>query len=257
MSLRLAFAVAAHLQPEILIVDEVLAVGDAAFQERCLSRMNSMASSGRTVLFVSHQMQAIANLCNNAIELQNGRATYRGNARDVVNHYLAAMASSTTSDRTWTLETAPGDEVVRLLRVRVEDPSGHSTPTFQSDEPISVLLEVQCFDTPTSLCVGFDLLTSDGTHVLRSYHNDVPLPYPRLAVGRNLLRCQIPPGLLNGISYRVCPRIGLHNLKWCVKEDSVVEFQVELMHGKSPFWNALSGTARGGAVAPIFDWQKC
>jgi lipopolysaccharide transport system ATP-binding protein len=255
MTVRLAFAVAAHLEPEILVIDEVLAVGDAAFQEKCLKKMDSVASGGRTVLFVSHQMQAVANLCHTAIELKNGQAVNRGIARQVVDGYLTSVKSAST-ERIWSLDDSPGDEVVRLLGVRVEHRTGASRPTFPSDEPIFVVLNVECFETPSSLCIGLDLLTSDGTHVLRSYQTDAVGPGPRLTRGRNSLRCEIPAGLLNGGGYQISPRIGLHNVRWCVKEDCAVQFQVALSHGRSAFWNSLCGATRGGVVAPVLEWRS-
>jgi lipopolysaccharide transport system ATP-binding protein len=252
MQVRLAFAVAAHLEPEILIIDEVLAVGDAAFQDRCLKKMDAVASSGRTVLFVSHQMQAVSNLCQTAIELRAGRKASAGAARDVVARYLAGNTSC-TSEKTWALDNAPGDEIVRLVGVRVRNAAGESPAIFPSDEPIYVSLDLECFETPSSLCIGFDLFTSDGVHVLRSYQTDV-LGAPKLTRGRNFLRCEIPPGLLNGGSYEIAPRAGLHNMKWSIHGDCIVRFQVSLTHGESPFWNSLKGQSRGGVIAPLFDW---
>ena len=257
MAVRLAFSVAAHLEPEILVVDEVMAVGDAAFQERCLKKMDSVASGGRTVLFVSHQMQAVANLCDSAMELKNGRTVNCGAARDVVNRYLAGAATLATTERSWKLEEAPGDEIIRLVRVRVENRHSESPATFPSDEPICVLVEIECYETPPSLCVGFDLISSEGATVLRSYQTDVADTAPRLSLGRNTISCEISPGLLNGGRYEVAPRISLHNVKWCVTGDPVVEFHVALTHGKSPFWNSLSGSSRRGVVAPLFIWKEC
>jgi lipopolysaccharide transport system ATP-binding protein len=254
MCLRLAFSVAAHLEPEILIVDEVLAVGDAAFQERCLSKMNHVASAGRTVLFVSHQMQAVANLCNTAIQLQNGRVISRGVAREIVELYLAS--TTRTTERFWTIDDAPGDEIARLLGVRVHSGSSGSPTSFTSDNVICVVLDVECFETPSSLQIGFDLFTLDGTHVLRSCQTDLGEHTITIARGRNTLCCQLPPGLLNGCNYQIAPWISLHNVKWCVKEEPVVQFQVALSHGKSAFWNSLTGKSRGGVVAPILDWQR-
>ncbi len=124
MSVRLAFAVAAHLEPEILLVDEVLAVGDAEFQRRCLGRMEDLSESGRTVVFVSHQMQAVAQLCDRAILLEKGRVTRDGPSGDVVAHYLQRVGGS-RSTRSWPdVEHAPGDDLARLLSVRVVDESG-------------------------------------------------------------------------------------------------------------------------------------
>jgi lipopolysaccharide transport system ATP-binding protein len=124
MYVRLAFSVAAHLEPEILLVDEVLAVGDAEFQRRCLGRMEDLGQSGRTVLFVSHNMQTIAQLCDRALLLEKGRVTLDGPSPDVVARYLQSIHGSGSS-RTWPdLAEAPGDDLVRLRSVRVVDEAG-------------------------------------------------------------------------------------------------------------------------------------
>jgi lipopolysaccharide transport system ATP-binding protein len=119
MSVRLAFAVAAHLEPEILLVDEVLAVGDAEFQRRCLGRMEDMSNSGRTVLFVSHQMQAVAQLCDRAVWLEKGRTHLDGPSSSVVAEYLQSGLGGGSSREWPDLETAPGDSLVRLHSARV------------------------------------------------------------------------------------------------------------------------------------------
>jgi lipopolysaccharide transport system ATP-binding protein len=124
MSVRLAFAVAAHLEPEILLVDEVLAVGDAEFQRRCLGRMDDLSDSGRTIVFVSHQMQAVAQLCDRVILLEKGSVVLDGPSGDVVAQYLQTVGGS-GSTRAWVdLESAPGDDLVRLRSVRVVDERG-------------------------------------------------------------------------------------------------------------------------------------
>ncbi|MDW8338922.1 MAG: ABC transporter ATP-binding protein, partial [Thermoleophilia bacterium] len=118
MSVRLAFAVAAHLEPEILLVDEVLAVGDAEFQRRCLGRMEDLSTTGRTVLFVSHNMQALTQLCDRALWLDRGEVVLDGPSAEVVARYLQSGYGS-GSTRAWPdLESAPGDDLVRLRRVR-------------------------------------------------------------------------------------------------------------------------------------------
>ncbi len=120
MSVRLAFAVAAHLEPEVLLVDEVLAVGDAEFQRRCLGRMEDMSASGRTVLFVSHQMQSVTQLCERAIWLEKGTIVDDGPSSEVVARYLQSGLGGSGSSREWPdLATAPGDDLVRLRSVRV------------------------------------------------------------------------------------------------------------------------------------------
>ena len=131
MQMRLAFAVAAHLEPEILLVDEVLAVGDAAFQKKCLGKMSDVARHGRTIIFVSHNMTALRKLCPRAIRLEGGRIVEEGDSDDVVNHYLQRNMD-TTLETVWeNSQTAPGDHRVRLRSVRV-------IPQTESDCPITV-----------------------------------------------------------------------------------------------------------------------
>jgi lipopolysaccharide transport system ATP-binding protein len=131
MQMRLAFAVAAHLEPEILLVDEVLAVGDAAFQKKCLGKMSDVARQGRTIIFVSHNMTALRKLCPHAIRIEGGRIVESGNSDDVVNHYLQRNMDADLKCGWDDPQTAPGDERVRLRSVRV-------IPQSASDGPITV-----------------------------------------------------------------------------------------------------------------------
>jgi lipopolysaccharide transport system ATP-binding protein len=142
MSVRLAFAVAAHLEPEILLVDEVLAVGDAEFQRRCLGRMEDLSQSGRTVVFVSHQMQAVAQLCDRALWLDHGRVKRDGTATEVVAEYLQAGYGAGSS-RVWPdLDSAPGDDLVRLRSVRVVQ-EGDERGAVDVRDPVGIEI---CFD---------------------------------------------------------------------------------------------------------------
>ena len=137
MSVRLAFAVAAHLEPEILLVDEVLAVGDAEFQRRCLGRMEDFSQSGRTVLFVSHQMQAVAQLCDRALWLESGRIHREGTAPDIVAEYLQSGYGS-GSRREWhDLASAPGNDLVRLRSARVIQ-GGEERGAVDVREPVGI-----------------------------------------------------------------------------------------------------------------------
>ncbi len=138
MSVRLAFAVAAHLEPEILLIDEVLAVGDAEFQKRCLGRMEDLSQSGRTVLFVSHQMQAVAQLCDRALQLDHGRIADEGPAGEVVARYLQTVGGSGSS-RSWPdLASAPGNDLVRLRSVRVVGDAGEALDAVDVRRPVGI-----------------------------------------------------------------------------------------------------------------------
>jgi lipopolysaccharide transport system ATP-binding protein len=139
MYVRLAFSVAAHLEPEILLVDEVLAVGDAEFQRRCLGRMESFGDSGRTVLFVSHNMQTLAQLCDRAILLEKGQVMLDGPAPDVVAQYLQSVHGS-GSRRVWSADEAPADDLVRLDGVRVVDEQGETADAVDVRQSVGIEL---------------------------------------------------------------------------------------------------------------------
>ena len=109
---------------------------------------------------------------------------------------------------------------------------------------------------PAGLCVGFDMVTPEAVTVLRSYQTDLPeQEWPETVPGRNTWLCRIPPGLLNAGTYYLCPKIGVHNVYWIANLDSVVQFEIQLDHGVSPFWNSLNASNRPGVVAPILPWE--
>ncbi len=141
MYVRLAFAVAAHMEPEILIVDEVLAVGDANFQKKCLGRMAEVGSSGRTVLFVSHNTQAVLRLCQRVILLDQGAVLDDGNPRSVVSEYLNAGLGSAASREWMNPDEAPGDDVVRLKSVTIRNESGVVSEEMSIADPLTVEVE--------------------------------------------------------------------------------------------------------------------
>jgi lipopolysaccharide transport system ATP-binding protein len=119
MYVRLAFAVAAHLEPEILIIDEVLAVGDSEFQKKCLGKMGDISKTGRTVLFVSHNMKAVKSLCKNALLLEYGQIVDRGTSESVVNNYLSKVADNVSSVNWMNVDEAPGTEIAKLRSVEL------------------------------------------------------------------------------------------------------------------------------------------
>jgi lipopolysaccharide transport system ATP-binding protein len=252
MYVRLAFAVAAHLEPEIMIVDEVLAVGDAEFQKRCLGRMSEVAQEGRTVLFVSHNMQAIRRLCRTGMLLQHGKKVAEGDAETVIRGYLASVGRMDEGWRRWELGEL-GDELCQVRDLRVADPDGQTAAAFFSSRPITVTLEFDLAEVQSSFTAGFDLATLDGVVVFRSYLTDaVDEPAKLLKPGRNAIRCTIPPGLLNSGRYVINLRIGLHWIKWIAYVDDVMQFDVIADHGESLF---LNDQARPGVVAPILQWD--
>ncbi len=145
MYVRLAFAVAAHLEPEILLIDEVLAVGDAAFQKKCLGKMGEIAREGRTVLFVSHNTAAMLNLCQRGILLENGRVTADGRIDDVITEYLRGQQVSSPRDLRGH-EDRQGSGRVRFTRVRFEDEAGEPTEQGVSGRGLTIVLDYETQD---------------------------------------------------------------------------------------------------------------
>jgi lipopolysaccharide transport system ATP-binding protein len=170
MTVRLAFSVAAHLDPEVLIVDEVLAVGDAEFQKKCLGKMESVSKEGRTILFVSHNMAAVAQLCGRAILLREGRVTRDGPASQVVSEYLS---SGSESHSTWSfVSTSPNGAKMQVYSARVLADNNTPCSVFDFGSPIKVEIAYDIFQPIKGLCVICQLSDSKGTVIWTSWDTD-------------------------------------------------------------------------------------
>ncbi len=165
MYLKLAFAVAAHLDPEILLVDEVLAVGDARFQRKCLDKMENVRQAGRTVIFVSHNMPAITRLCPRTILLENGSISFDGPSHQAVGMYLGSGAR-TNAAREWKdISSAPGNEVVRLRAVRVRSQDRQICETVDIRDPVAVEMEFEVLEPGHVLVPGYHFINQEGVCV--------------------------------------------------------------------------------------------
>jgi lipopolysaccharide transport system ATP-binding protein len=174
MYVRLAFAVAAHLEPEILMMDEVLAVGDASFQQKCLDKMHEIRQQGRTILFVSHDMAAVTRLCGRAILLEHGQITADASPREVVSQYLS---SSWTTDavREWPdREAAPGDDVVRIRRVRVCAEDGQTSAAVDIRKPVGIEILYDVREEGHVLAPVVEIFNEEGAEIFSSHdtHSD-------------------------------------------------------------------------------------
>lgn len=166
MYVRLAFAVAAHLEPDILVVDEVLAVGDATFQRKCLNKMSDVGKDGRTILFISHVMPSIIRLCKRTILLDGGKMIQDGSSSNVVSAYLKSYLS-TSAKREWANpDNAPGDEVVRLRSVAVRGEDGKVTEVVDTRHPIFLEVEYDVIEPGLHLLPAYRLTNQDGTVIL-------------------------------------------------------------------------------------------
>jgi lipopolysaccharide transport system ATP-binding protein len=254
MYVRLAFSVAAHLEPEILLVDEVLAVGDAEFQRRCLGRMEDFGANGRTVLFVSHNMQAIAQLCDRALLLEHGRVVQDGRSEDVVAHYLQTSAGA-GSTRTWDLDSAPGDELVRLLSVRIVDRDGGAVDYVDVREPVGVELRFRVLEHGRPVVPKIKL-NADGRIAFNAMDVDPRWSEPS-PPGEYVATAWIPGNYLNeglmSIDAAVCsirsPKLHHH-----VSVHEAVSFHVQDPGEGDSARGAFTGQWRG-VVRPLLEWS--
>lgn len=198
MYMRLAFAVAAHLDPEILIVDEVLAVGDAAFQEKCLGKMDQVRGSGRTILFVSHNMGAIERLCARTLVLEAGRVAYLGPTRGAVAHYLAGTRAASAS---WA-RTTPAPAGPHFLRLELCDEQGAPCPAPTSANRVGVAIDFKLPAARSGLSLGLALLGPTKSPVFATSPTDDGIAMPT-AAGTYRLRVLFPEGILMPKQYSI------------------------------------------------------
>lgn len=258
MIVRLAFAVAAHLEPEVLIVDEVLAVGDAEFQKKCLGKMKDVASRGRTVLFVSHNMQAVGSLCTRGLLFSAGRATKYDGVQSAIDDYL--RGAHNLQGMVWRGEEVLAGGSLCLKSLRIMGLAGNAPidGSLRTSNKIAIDFALHIGKPVRGLCVGFDLFSQRGDLVLRSYDTDFAEDLTsNMSVPQNVvLRCEVPQGLLNAGRYRLAPRIGVHNQSWLLFSEPLLEFDSVLDHGRTAYWGSLDANSRPGGVAPIFQWTR-
>jgi lipopolysaccharide transport system ATP-binding protein len=245
MYVRLAFAVAAHLEPEILIVDEVLAVGDAQFQKKCLGKMEDVSlNEGRTVLFVSHNMAAIKTLCKTGIVLKSGKIVAQGEAGEMISSFMLKIAADEDNF------TPISDASVDVLDFYLSSESGENSKVFRTSENVYVNIQLNVHDTISSLRVGFDLINSKGDVVFRAFDDDED--YIRRNAGPQLIRGIIPSNLLMQDEYSISLQVGIHKERWIVNERSFIVFKVEHMDGVNRNYKDM----RPGLIMPMISWTS-
>ncbi|MCO5947658.1 ABC transporter ATP-binding protein [Mucilaginibacter flavidus] len=255
MYVRLAFAVAAHLESEILIVDEVLAVGDAEFQKKCLGKMNDVSKGeGRTVLFVSHNMDAIMRLCSHAILLKNGCLTGYSQTDKIIDHYLRADFG-TTAIRKWEGKHIPGDGTVRLLEVFVHDESFKPEENFEITGKIGITIKYEVLKSGCVFTHGMNLFNSQGVNILNSHDvTSASRKQPR-KIGKYSSTMWIPGNFLS--EGTVIAGVAIFN-----PEPFYLHFQEADAIAFNVFDNLNPESARGnyvggfpGIVRPILQWN--
>lgn len=248
MYVRLGFAVAAHLAPEILIVDEVLAVGDADFQARCLGKIREVSVNGRTVLFVSHNMTAIQNLCSRVLVLSHGRVTTDGPPAEAVRSYLNQSGDRAAE---W-VDSRPPDPIrrVTLAAVRVRREDGTVAPTLPPDRPFDIEIEY-AIARPASCQIAFRLNRDDGQTVLTTADGDRDRVYCRSRpAGRYRARARIPGHFLAPGRYHLLVAANQVGDKSHDLLDQVLDFEVSGIGSLQQIENRL------GVVLPLLDWDE-
>jgi homopolymeric O-antigen transport system ATP-binding protein len=252
MYVRLAFAVAAHLETEILVIDEVLAVGDVAFQRKCLGKMGDLSHSGRTVLFVSHNMQAVRSLCRQAMWLEQGQLKAFGPSANVIEQYLdVAGRNKNPDDLDARLQAMPPDASFRMNYVSLEQ-DGVTASTVLSGKPLDLVLGYSVFrDTPGfHICVSiFDI---EGSLLIETIHNGDAEEPPLVKAGDYVSRVSFPAEFFASHAYEVGILPSIASVRNIWPKPLTIPFAVEAS-GKVN--QAYPGYATPAKLAPLLDWK--
>jgi lipopolysaccharide transport system ATP-binding protein len=244
MSMRLAFAVAGQLEPEVLLIDEVLAVGDGDFQRKCLGRMGDLATAGRTIVFVSHNLTAVRTLCQTAIWLDHGAVKMHGPVHDVVNGYVES-AETMTSERVWeSVATAPGNELLRLRRVSVSPQSPDGAKSISVATPLNIDFELWNLMPEATLNLSLVLYSLEGTCIFNSI-----APAAQVASGLFRGRCQVPGNFLNDGAYSIRLLAAKDQATVILDLHDLATFEVHDVERPILWFGKLIG-----AVRPQLDW---
>ncbi|MCE9608428.1 MAG: ATP-binding cassette domain-containing protein [Planctomycetia bacterium] len=245
MYMRLAFAVAAHLEPEILIVDEVLAVGDAEFQKKCLGKMGDAAKSGRTVLFVSHNMQAVASLCNRAILLSNGAIEHAGTCEDTILKYMQNQSENILTE--WNGEA--GDEDATLLHTAVK--ANVPGEALRTSVAINIHISIRVKRPILGLICAVEIHNKHGARLLYSNFDDMlPPPATAISPGEHHFMLTIPANFLAAGFYQIIFDLGIHGLKRIVDKQGALQIQIENLDGIGRRYLAYDNVVR-----PAWIWN--
>lgn len=254
MYLRLAFSVAAHLEPEILVVDEVLAVGDAEFQRKCLGKMDDVAKEGRTVLFVSHDMSAILRLTDEAIVLDKGRIIHRAPTQDAVDFYMSSRLSQ-SGERTWREEEIPESSApFKPISIRIKDKENRVVDVARSAEPLTIEVEYEIEEDIKGLRVGIYLQTGMGEYIFAAFDTDMAENYEKYSIrksGKYVSRCEIPAHFLNERKYVLGVNASSYRVKRYFQDEHALSFGVDTAGAPGKQWPER----RIGAIRPDLGWR--
>lgn len=254
MYLRLAFAVAAHLEPDILVVDEVLAVGDAEFQRKCLGKMSDVADQGRTVLFVSHNMSAILRLTTETIVLEKGKIVKRAPSIEAVDYYLSSGFAE-TGERYWEDdEVSVNSAPFKPLALRIKNEQGLIVNTIRSIEKMSIEFEYELAEPITGLRIGFYLMSSRGEFIFTTFDTDEPKHFDEFSVreaGRYISCCEIPADTFNEGRFVIGLNASTYRIKRYFQDERALAFNIDPAGAPGMHWPEQ----RLGPIRPRLTWK--
>ena len=247
MYVRLAFSIAAHLEPEILIVDEVLAVGDIEFQKRCLGKLSDIATQGRTVLFVSHNMSAINRLCSRGILLENGRLVVDGLVNDVIREYL--QDDQAFSNGLWVSKDSNQDGEINVERIEIVNEQNQTTTLFNFEEKIEVRITYRTSLSRSQFVMGVALADAQGNDLFSSFDTDDKKLRDYAPALNNSISCNIPARLFKPGAYTMTVFAHKHE-GFGLKTVFLVRLNIEINNV-----GAVAAASRLGLLQPILKWQ--
>ncbi|MEJ7848066.1 MAG: ABC transporter ATP-binding protein [Pyrinomonadaceae bacterium] len=255
MYMRLAFSVAAHLDPEVLIVDEVLAVGDVGFQKKCLRKMRDVGESGRTIIFVSHDMQAITRLCSRVIWLKDGELQRDGESKQILGEYLHEQ-SRTSAEKTWgILEQAPGDEIARLRGVRVYDENGQTASSVDIRRPVNIEVRYDILESGKVIIPNCHFYNEQGICIFISHDWNGGWRHRPRSKGSYTSTVRIPGNFLAAGTVIVTAAASTYEpFTVHFMERDVVAFNVNDSTENDSARGDYTGVLPG-VVRPVLDWQ--
>ncbi len=253
MQLRLAFAVAAHLEPEILVIDEILAVGDAEFQKKCLGKMDEVSKSGRTVLFVSHNLGAVRQLCKRGFIMEKGQIKIDDVIEKAIDYY--ENHNTNIGNAVW-INNIDEKSKMLLKQIEVKDIKGNLRFSFMNNEDIFITFYTKSYENLQNVKVGFELIR-EGVILFRTYQIDTFLKDKFNNGDEYQFTCKIPRHLLSSGEHFIRPMFSIHcvaSLTSC--DETVLGFSVETKPDNQAYFIRYTKPDMPGVILPILEWTE-
>jgi lipopolysaccharide transport system ATP-binding protein len=254
MYVRLAFSVAAYMDTEILLVDEVLAVGDAAFQKKCLGKMGDVATKeGRTILFVSHNMAAVRRICSRAILVDSGQISRSGNVEEVISQYLQNSLQITSYSHIQQLiDSIPYDPIFKFRSIEIFQNGNMMKESIENSTPLDIIIHYEVFERTRGLRIFFDLCDADDVILFRSFHDEQNEGIPFMEPGEYISKAVIPANILGPVRYELRIYATVFNMRYFPPVDGIkIPIEVE---NTGDYNRAYAQDTFRGKLAFLIPW---